>query len=464
MVSPEAADRRALYEQLDEDDHRPERDPGGRAEGSEQVHEGTDQGLLDADTASRCCAAGDTRGTLEWPCPVSSCSGSPAARSARSVQRCARQYCLSWHCPSQLGDASVRARRRRHPGQRRRVAPPRPRRRRRCARDARSAPRATRSSSRMWRSCAKPFQVMPLLASGGFDDARLGRRRARAGLRLARRRARARRDRRVDAARPRTRGGRPRLRPARAAVARGAKIAPRVRRAPDALHNNCSGKHAAMLARAHFAGWPLQGYESDEHPVQAGCARRGRAAGPASRRERSLARSMAAASSCSGSRSRPWRAPTRASRAPPRRGDEIPRASRARCDAPVPVRRHRPLRLAGDRGDRGRVITEDRRRRRARRRDPRPGASASRSKSRTAPPARSSRRAPHASVARRASGRCSPRLAEYARTRIRNTRGEVVGEVFPRCLTDRCSRDRTNRSNRLMRCSIRDDGRHRRRC
>jgi hypothetical protein len=25
----------------------------------------------------------------------------------------------------------------------------------------------------------------------------------------------------------------------------------------------------------------------------------------------------------------------------------------------------------------------------------------------------------------------SPRLAEYGRTRIRNTRGEVVGELFP---------------------------------
>ena len=27
--------------------------------------------------------------------------------------------------------------------------------------------------------------------------------------------------------------------------------------------------------------------------------------------------------------------------------------------------------------------------------------------------------------------RLSPRLAEYARTRVRNTRGEVVGEVLP---------------------------------
>src|SRR5207247_9849539 len=37
------------------------------------------------------------------------------------------------------------------------------------------------------------------------------------------------------------------------------------------LHNNCSGKHAAMLARAHVAGWPTYGYERREHPVQRCC-------------------------------------------------------------------------------------------------------------------------------------------------------------------------------------------------
>jgi L-asparaginase II len=34
------------------------------------------------------------------------------------------------------------------------------------------------------------------------------------------------------------------------------------------LHNNCSGKHAAMLARAHTAGWHTYGYERRDHPVQ----------------------------------------------------------------------------------------------------------------------------------------------------------------------------------------------------
>lgn len=37
---------------------------------------------------------------------------------------------------------------------------------------------------------------------------------------------------------------------------------------PTRLHNNCSGKHAAMLAFAAAHGWPLDGYHAAEHPVQ----------------------------------------------------------------------------------------------------------------------------------------------------------------------------------------------------
>jgi L-asparaginase II len=37
---------------------------------------------------------------------------------------------------------------------------------------------------------------------------------------------------------------------------------------PTRIHHNCSGKHAAMLARAKLGGWPTQGYERDTHPVQ----------------------------------------------------------------------------------------------------------------------------------------------------------------------------------------------------
>jgi L-asparaginase II len=37
---------------------------------------------------------------------------------------------------------------------------------------------------------------------------------------------------------------------------------------PNRLHNNCSGKHTAMLARAVTAGWASGGYEKPEHEVQ----------------------------------------------------------------------------------------------------------------------------------------------------------------------------------------------------
>jgi L-asparaginase II len=37
---------------------------------------------------------------------------------------------------------------------------------------------------------------------------------------------------------------------------------------PSRLHNNCSGKHAGMLALARHHGWPLVGYQLLEHPVQ----------------------------------------------------------------------------------------------------------------------------------------------------------------------------------------------------
>jgi L-asparaginase II len=36
----------------------------------------------------------------------------------------------------------------------------------------------------------------------------------------------------------------------------------------SALHNNCSGKHAAMVVLAHHHGWPLTGYTEFAHPVQ----------------------------------------------------------------------------------------------------------------------------------------------------------------------------------------------------
>lgn len=37
---------------------------------------------------------------------------------------------------------------------------------------------------------------------------------------------------------------------------------------PGRLHNNCSGKHAGMIALARAHGWDRDGYEREEHPVQ----------------------------------------------------------------------------------------------------------------------------------------------------------------------------------------------------
>ena len=37
---------------------------------------------------------------------------------------------------------------------------------------------------------------------------------------------------------------------------------------PGRIHNNCSGKHAGMLALAAAHGWPTEGYHEARHPVQ----------------------------------------------------------------------------------------------------------------------------------------------------------------------------------------------------
>ena len=119
-----------------------------------------------------------------------------------------------------------------------------------------------------WRSCAKPFQVMPLLESGGFD--RLGWDDDQLALSCA------------------SHGGEPEhvaiaesmLRdigleegdlacgPHEPMSPRGARAVRDAGERPSRLHNNCSGKHAAMLARAHTAGWTTNGYERAEHQVQ----------------------------------------------------------------------------------------------------------------------------------------------------------------------------------------------------
>jgi L-asparaginase II len=119
-----------------------------------------------------------------------------------------------------------------------------------------------------WRSCAKPFQVMPLLESGAFDS--LGWGDAELAIACA------------------SHGGEPEhvavvesmLRslgleegdlacgPQEPLSPRGAKIARESGVRIKRTHNNCSGKHTAMLALAQHNGWSIAGYERADHPVQ----------------------------------------------------------------------------------------------------------------------------------------------------------------------------------------------------
>lgn len=122
-----------------------------------------------------------------------------------------------------------------------------------------------------WRSCAKPFQVMPLLRSGGLDALGWG------GEQLA-----------LACA---SHGGEPEhvavaagmmaslgleegdlaCGPHEPLAARGARVLAQANERATRLHNNCSGKHAAMLARARQLGVATQGYERADHAVQRDC-------------------------------------------------------------------------------------------------------------------------------------------------------------------------------------------------
>jgi L-asparaginase II len=119
-----------------------------------------------------------------------------------------------------------------------------------------------------WRSCAKPFQVMSLVESGGFDALHWGD--DQLALACA------------------SHGGEPEhvaivqamladigleegdlaCGPHDPLSSRGLKLLRESGARLTRLHNNCSGKHAAMLARAQTAGWHTFGYERRDHPVQ----------------------------------------------------------------------------------------------------------------------------------------------------------------------------------------------------
>ncbi len=124
-----------------------------------------------------------------------------------------------------------------------------------------------------WRSCAKPFQVMPFIETGGFDEVGWGD--DELALACA------------------SHGGEPEhvsiaesmlgdlgleegdlaCGPHEPLSPRGSKIARESGIRIGRLHNNCSGKHAAMLAFARSEGWSTSGYERLGHEVQSASLR-----------------------------------------------------------------------------------------------------------------------------------------------------------------------------------------------
>lgn len=119
-----------------------------------------------------------------------------------------------------------------------------------------------------WRSSMKPFQALPVVADGaaegfGLDAADLALCSAsHGGLPVQVERVEAMLDRLGLGPADLACGPHP---PFEAEAVRGLA---REGREPGRLHNNCSGKHAGMLALARRHGWPTEGYAEPPHPVQ----------------------------------------------------------------------------------------------------------------------------------------------------------------------------------------------------
>ena len=119
-----------------------------------------------------------------------------------------------------------------------------------------------------WRSCAKPFQVMPLLECGGFDANAWGDEEL--ALTCASHGGEPEHVAIVEAMLSRLEleegdlacGPQDPLSPRGAKIVRDSGV--RIKR----THNNCSGKHTGMLAFAKHQVWSIKGYERTEHPVQ----------------------------------------------------------------------------------------------------------------------------------------------------------------------------------------------------
>lgn len=118
-----------------------------------------------------------------------------------------------------------------------------------------------------WRSCAKPFQLLPLVEDGGIerfglDTAMLALACASHNAEPIHREVGARWLAAIGATEDALAcGGHPSIWPALA----NRMIHDEIVATP--LWSNCSGNHAAMLAFARLHGWPDQGYESHGHPA-----------------------------------------------------------------------------------------------------------------------------------------------------------------------------------------------------
>ncbi len=123
-------------------------------------------------------------------------------------------------------------------------------------------------STAFLRSAAKPFQALPLLTSGAVDRFRITAREL-AVIVASHNGEKAHLDavlsilKKIGCKPSQLQCGAhmPFYRPAAAALARKG-------RSPSVLHNNCSGKHAGMLALARHWGIPARDYLDPAHPVQ----------------------------------------------------------------------------------------------------------------------------------------------------------------------------------------------------
>jgi L-asparaginase II len=120
----------------------------------------------------------------------------------------------------------------------------------------------------LWRSCAKPFQTMAFVESGKLDDLEWSA--DELALACA---SHGGEPEHVDLARAMLESvgfeeGDLVCGPHEPLTRRGQRALQQEGTPPTRLHNNCSGKHAAMLAYSHSSGWPTLGDEGVCHPVQ----------------------------------------------------------------------------------------------------------------------------------------------------------------------------------------------------